>query len=197
MPERLQPVYDEDLSNLDEWLRRLKVEYDIFFNGHRKRPPEDLRARVDKVVKKLVEATDMSFSQRFRYNTLVSRYYVYRDLWRRTMKERENSEEAARELSAEIGPDDSAKATDPSPIEIQVSIANPEKEEDKVRQLYDALLQIRETHSPNVPGLSFEKFVKYISTQTDGIRVKYACSSVLYKVRLEENAIRFTAAAEF
>ena len=197
--ERLQSVsgYDEELTNLDEWLRRLKVEYDIFFNGNRKRPPEDLRARADKMVKKLAEAGDMSFSQRFRYNTLVSRYYVYRDLWRRTMMERENSEELAKEARAQTLSDAAAKPADLPPAEIQVSITNPEKEEDKVRQLYNALLQIRGKNSVNTPGLSFEQFVKYISTKTDGIRVKYGCTRVLFKIKLEENAIRFTAAAEF
>jgi hypothetical protein len=190
-------VYDEDLANLDEWLRRLKVEYDIYFNGNRKRPPEDLRARVDRLVKKLVEAADMSFSQRFRYNTLVGKYYVYRDLWRRTLMERENTEETARESRIDTPPPDSNKGADVPPTEVQVSIANPEKEEDKVRQLYNALLQVRGAHSPNMPEWSFEKFIKYISAQTDGIRAKYSCNSVLFKVRLEENAIRFTAAAEF
>jgi len=190
-------VYDQDLATLDEWLRRLKVEYDIYFNGNRKRPPDDLRARVEKLIKKLVEAGDMSFSQRFRYNTLVGRYYVYRDLWRRTMMEREKSEEVAKEAKTANCSDDIEKAADQTPTEIQVSITNPEKEKDKVRQLYDALLQIRQIPDATSPGLSFEQFTKYISTQTDGIRVKYGCTSVVFKIRLEENAVRFTAAAEF
>jgi hypothetical protein len=190
-------VYDEDLANLDEWLRRLKVEYDIYFNGNRKRPPEDLRARVDRLVKQLAEAGNMSFAQRFRYNTLVGRYYVHKDLWRRTMMERESSEETAKEAKKKTLSDDTSEEANLPPTEIQVSITNPEKEEDKVRQLYDALLQIRKKQSADTPGLSFERFVKYISNQTDGIRVKYGCASVLFKIRLEENAIRFTAAAEF
>jgi hypothetical protein len=190
-------VYDEDLANLDEWQRRLKVEYDIYFNGNRKRPPDDLRARVDKLVKKLAEASEMTFSQRFRYNTLVSRYYVHRDLWRRTMMERENSEEIKKEAKTEARPDDATKPADLPTTEILVSITNPETEEDKVRQLYDALLQIRGISSTDVSGISFEKFARYISTQTDGIRVKFGCTRVLFKIKLEENAIRFTAAAEF
>jgi hypothetical protein len=181
-------VYDEDLANLDEWLRRLKVEYDIYFNGNRKRPPDDLRARVEKLTKKLSEAPNMSFSQRFRYTTLVSRFYVHRDLWRRTMMERENSGENQEPPALD-------RHTTAAP-EIQISITDPETEKDKVRQLYDALLAIRGKHSKDAPGISYEKFAKYISTQTEGIRGKYGCSSVLFKVALEEDAIRFTAVAE-
>jgi hypothetical protein len=190
-------VYDEDLASLDELLRRLKVEYDIYFNGNRKRPPEDLRARVDKLVKKLVEVGDMTFSQRFRYNTLVSRYYVYRDLWRRTIMELEDSQEAAKDSANAAIAGKAAKKADTCPNEIQVSITNPETEQDKVRQLFDALLQIRKNQQTEESNFTFEKFASYIGTQTDGIRVKYGCTRVLFKIKLEENAIRFTAAAEY
>ena len=70
-------------------LRRLKVEYHIFLSGNRKKPPDDLRIRVERLVKKLSESSDMSFSQRFRFSTLVTRYYVYKDLWRREVQKRE------------------------------------------------------------------------------------------------------------
>ena len=82
-------MYDEDLENLEEGLRRLKVEYHIFLSGSRKKPPDDLRIRVERIVKKLSESSDMSFSQRFRFSTLVTRYYVYKDLWRREVQNRE------------------------------------------------------------------------------------------------------------
>ena len=37
---------EEQLKDMDEGLRRLKIEYHILFNGHRKQPPEDLRLRL-------------------------------------------------------------------------------------------------------------------------------------------------------
>lgn len=86
-------MYDDELNYLEDGLRRLKVEYDVFFNGHRKKPPDDLRMRVEKIVKKLSECPDMSFQQRFRYNTLIARFYIFRDLWRRTQQDREQSDD--------------------------------------------------------------------------------------------------------
>jgi len=122
-------VYDEDLSNLDEWIRRLKVEYDIFFNGNRKKPPDDLRLRVEKLVKRLSEATDMSSSQRFRYTTLISKFYVHRDLWRRTQQDRESSEGYANGLPRAQQELDLPQP--PSVREVQVSISAPEREGEK------------------------------------------------------------------
>jgi hypothetical protein len=186
-------VYDEDLTNLEEWLRRLKIEYHIFFNGNRKLPPDDLRLRVEKLVKKLSECADMTFSQRFRYSTLVTRFYVYRDLWRRTQQEHEMGIESKNKAA-------SAKGTTPSstgqPREaVQISISDPKIEEEKVRLLYDSLIRMRKADSQEA-HLSYQQFAKYIATQTHGIREKYGCSKVAFTIALEEDSIRFTAAAD-
>lgn len=182
-------MYDEDLTNLDEWLRRLKVEYDIFFSGHRKKPPDDLRSRVEKLVKRLSEVQNMSFSERFRYNTLVTRFYVFRDRWRRTLLSRELGAEARSEIPA------AAKDSIPATPMLRISIADPEAEDGKVRELYDALVSVREKHA-NASAISFQQFASYIARQTQSIRGKYGCSSVLFTIAQEEDAIRFTATAE-
>jgi hypothetical protein len=188
------PTYDEDLLNLDEWLRRLKIEYHIFFSGNRRNPPDDLRLRVERTVKKLSECTDMSYSQRFRYTTLITRYYVYRDKWRRMQQERELGAEPKGE------PVPSKSDTTPSPSDrskdaVRISIADPKAEEEKVRTLYDALVRIRSVNAKETPP-SYQQFANYIATQTRSIREKYGCSQVAFTIALEDDAIRFTAAAE-
>ena len=186
-------MYDEDLQNLEEWLRRLKVEYHIFFNGNRKKPPDDVRMRVEKLIKKLSECSDLSVTQRFRFSTLVTRFYVYRDLWRRTLVEREmgsepKAEAAAEKLNSLLPPE--------TPVEpIRVSLSDPKAEEDKIRQLYDALLRIKRADGQN-SSVSYNQFAKYVTAQTQAIQKKHGCSRVAFTVALEEDAIRFTAAAE-
>lgn len=186
-------MYDDDLSNLEDWLRRLKIEYHIFFAGHRKKPPDDLRMRVETLVKKLSECIDMSYSQRFRFSTLVTRFYVYRDLWRRTTQERE-MDIVAKDATA------SKASTSPKPAKtptetIRISISDPKAEEEKVRQLYDALIRVKGKESQQAP-ISYQQFAKYIATQTSGIQKKHGCSTVAFTIALDEDAIRFTAAAE-
>jgi hypothetical protein len=186
-------VYDEDLINLDEWLRRLKIEYHIFFSGNRRKPPDDLRMRVEKLVKKLSECSDMSPSQRFRFTTLVTRFYVYRDLWRRTLQEREMGTES--KAKAPTGDDVSARPPGRPEEAVCVSISDPKAEEEKVRQLYDAVLRMRKTDSQE-PLISYQRFAKYVETQTLDIQKKHGCATVIFTIALEEDAIRFRAAAE-
>lgn len=186
-------MHDEDLNNLEEWLRRLKIEYHIFFNGSRKKPPDDLRIRVERLVKKLSECSDMSPVQRFRYNTLITRFYVYRDLWRRTLQSREASEEIRAEAISKSN--DVSLSSKPPVPQVRISISDPKADEQKIQQLYDALLRIRGTDTKE-PVLSFRQFAKYIATQTQGIRDRNNCSAVAFTIALEEDAIRFTATAE-
>ena len=186
-------MYEEDLIELEDGIRKLKVEYDIFFNGNRKKPPDEIRFRIEKIIRRLSESS-LTFQERFRYNTQVARFYVYRDFWRRSQSERElaaSVREAAG--SARTIP---ASAPEPTPGQgISVSITDPEKEEEKVRRLYDALLQIRSRDTKNAPNVSYQQFAKYIESQARGIRAKSGCSSVIFTLAIQEDAIKFLARA--
>jgi hypothetical protein len=78
---------------MEEDIRRLKVEYDIYFSGGSKRPPYDTKLRVETQLKRLADDRSLSFAQRFHYNTLATRYNAFREVWRRTMKGREEGRE--------------------------------------------------------------------------------------------------------
>ena len=185
-------MYDEDLTSLEDWLRRLKVEFDIFFNGHRKKPPDDLKMKLERLLKKLGEAGDMSFQERFRYNTIVARYYIYKDLWRRTLLSREEGKVGG---FRPLGKQDAAPeaSAEPPPHEYQVSIADPDAEPERVQELYQSFLAFRRGDPNEAPSFPFDRFAKYISAQTRELRTRYACSRVVFTVALEDAAVRFRA----
>ena len=56
---------EDRLARLEEEIRRLKVEYDIYFNGGSKRPPYDTKLRVESQLKRLADDRALSFAQRF------------------------------------------------------------------------------------------------------------------------------------
>jgi hypothetical protein len=80
---------DEELSLLDSQLRRLKIEYEIYFSNPTKRPPTDVEWKVLSLLRKFSDGGRMSFSQRFRYNEIAQRYAIYSDLWRKKNRIRE------------------------------------------------------------------------------------------------------------
>jgi hypothetical protein len=188
-------MYDEDLKNLEEGIRRLKIEYDIFFVGNRRKPPDDLRLRVEKIVKRLADATDMSFSQRFLYNTLIARFYVYRDHWRRTQQENESAEDTDSGVAASKRTPAQEATPKASTREIEVSIADPASEGENVRRLYDELLRLKGVRPGQTPEITYQQFASYIANKTLGIKTAHRCDSVTFRIILENNNIRFFARA--
>lgn len=77
---------EQTLSRLDEDIRRLKIEFGIYFNGGTKRPPHESRGRVEASIKRISDDRNLSYAQRYQFNTLVNQYTSYRELWRRNLK---------------------------------------------------------------------------------------------------------------
>ena len=80
---------DEELTLLEDSIRRLKIEYDVFFGGGAKKPPADTEWRVTSLLKKYSDGHRMNFSQRFRYNSLQQKFALYNGLWQQKMKIKE------------------------------------------------------------------------------------------------------------
>ena len=79
---------DQQLSRLEDDIRKLKIDFDIFFNGASKRAPLEARARLDSYIKRIADNRNLTYAQRYYFNTLVARFTSYRELWRRTLKMR-------------------------------------------------------------------------------------------------------------
>jgi hypothetical protein len=77
---------DKQISRLDDDIRKLKVEFDIYFNGGTKRPPLEARARLEAFIRRISDSRTLTYAQRYQLSTLVARYSSYRELWRRNLR---------------------------------------------------------------------------------------------------------------
>ena len=90
LPSRLEEAanIEKSLFKIEDDIRKLKIDFDIYFNGSTKRPPLEARARLESQIKRIADNRSMSYSQRYQLNSLVSKFTSYRELWRRTLKAR-------------------------------------------------------------------------------------------------------------
>ncbi len=77
---------DKQISRLEDDIRRLKIEFDIYFNGNSKRPPLEARARLEAFIRRVSDSRTMTYAQRYQLSTLVAKYASYRELWRRNLR---------------------------------------------------------------------------------------------------------------
>lgn len=88
LPSRVEATaaIDQQMARLEDDIRKLKIDFDIYFNGSTKRPPLEARARLESQIKRLMDNRSLTFSQRYLLNSLIARFTSYRELWRRALR---------------------------------------------------------------------------------------------------------------
>ena len=186
-----QPSVDEQLTRLEDDIRRLRIEFDIFFNGGAKRPPYDTKGRVETLLKRLGDDRTLTFAQRYRYNSLAARYNAFRDLWRRTMQGREEGRDAASAARA------SAKKETVTDVEpISFICLDVHKEVGIVQELYNSLIEAKLKCGEPIDGLSFPKFHRLVAAKSDGLKERHGCDRVMFSVAVENGHVSFRAKAD-
>jgi len=84
----LSASLDQEIVRLEDAIRKLKIDFDIYFNGSAKRPPLEARARLEANIKRIADDRGLSYAQRYKLTALISRFTSYRELWRRSLKAR-------------------------------------------------------------------------------------------------------------
>jgi len=211
---------DEELNLLDSQLRRLKIEYEIFFSNPSKRPPTDIEWKVLSLLRKFSDGARMSFSQRYRYNEMAQRYAIYSDLWRKKSRIREegyrrpqdellsvqgvrpDGYEPERKVygvgndsksGAAVAPAMAATAEEERPFSMECSDAKAEREQ--VQKLYWALTEAKKKAGETVSG-NADSFSAFVHKKTEQIRRQYGCEKVEYTVEMQDGHVKLKAKAK-
>jgi hypothetical protein len=187
----LEPTVDDQLTRLEDDIRRLKIEFDIFFNGASKKPPYDTKGRVDTMMKRLGDDRKLTYAQRYRYNSLASRYNAFRDLWRRTMQGREEGRDAGATARA------SAKQQAVADFRRADFVCDDaHKDVELVKNLYSALVEAKKVCGEPVEDFSFPRFHRLIASQADGLKERLGCEKVSFSIDVEGGRVSFKARGE-
>jgi hypothetical protein len=204
---------DEELNVLDSHLRRLKIEYEIFFNNPTKKPPTDIEWKVLALLRKFSDGGGrMSFSQRFRYNELAQRYAIYSDLWRKKGRIREEGyrrpqdallsvqgvREAGHEPEHKVYGISKAAAAAAAAATVQpftVECTDARSERDRVEKLYHALADAKKRAGKDTAG-NLDSFAAFVQKKTAQIRQQYGCPTVEFSVEMQGGDVRLKARAK-
>lgn len=186
-----QPTIDEQLVRLEDDIRKLKVEFDIYFNGSAKRPPYDTKGRVETLIKRLADERQLTYAQRYHYNSLAARYTSFRDLWRRTIQDREEGRGAYAQRAKAKAAEESAPAERTTFV-----CADARTDVPTVKNLYDKLVEAKRQCGENVDDFSFAQFHRMLAQKTETLKERLGCERVCYSVQLEGGRVHFKAKAD-
>lgn len=189
----------EDLTAIENNIARLKKDYDQYFLGFEKRPPDKLRQQVEREVRDLIGFRSPNTSLKFRAQTLVQRMATYRQLWDRTLQQiedgkfkrdifRANLKERARTERAASG---GAGAYDEVIEDAELFEEEPPKK--PWGNVFDAYLKARGQTKESTSGLTYEKLHDVLEKQAAQIREKFKAKDVEFKVVIEDGKARLKA----
>ncbi|MFY9911471.1 MAG: MXAN_5187 C-terminal domain-containing protein [Candidatus Sulfotelmatobacter sp.] len=203
---------DEELVVLETQLRRLKIEYEVYFSNPTKRPPTDIEWKVLSLLRKFSDGGRMNFSQRYRYNEMAQRYAVYSDLWRKKSRIREEGYRRPQDalLSVQgVRPEEEHKPAHPvygvsktaaaavagSATSQPFTMHEDEAGREQLERLYNTLVAAKKKAGENVSG-NLDSFSSFVQKKTQQIRKQYGCQDVEFSVELNQGQVKLKAKAK-
>ena len=190
---------DEDLGQLEKDIRQLKIEYDQYFGGGRKRPPTEIEWRIDLLVKRYAErGGELKFAQRFRFNNLSQTYAKYKDIFRKRTAQKEEGKvqrhfgAAAKEIEAARQKKEAEEHAS-EPKAFRMTCSEPERETEKVEQLYRAFLEAKQQAGEHTGKLSRSSFNEFVLKKTKELQKQKNCKNVEYVVETIEGQVKLKA----
>jgi hypothetical protein len=181
---------ERDLMRLEAELKRLEAEYNMFFSGTLPKPPWETRKRVESIVKQYDRGYIQNTGDRFRFNTLQSRFAAFIDLWDRGLRAREEGRPGpfAHKLTEKELP---KKGPEDRILHV-AAFTDPVREMEKLTELYESLSEARRTVGEE--SVPFHKFADLVKGQVSKLR-QGGSAEVAFRVAVKDGKVSFTARA--
>jgi len=208
---------DEELNQFERDIRQLKIEYDQYFGGGRKRPPTEIEWRLELMTKRYAErGGELKFGQRFRYNNLTQTYAKYKDMFRKRLQQKEEGKvarhfgAAAKQIEAERArkqieteaAEAAAHAAHAGDVAnngakgretFRVVCSKPEQETEKITELYDAFLKAKQGAGEATDKLTRSSFNEFVMKKTKDLQKQKNCRDVEYVVEVNDGHVKLKA----
>lgn len=179
---------EDALTRLETELKRLEAEYNMYFSGRLPKPPWETRARVAAVVKQLDRGVIQNTGDRFRFETLQSRFAAFNELWDRGLRAREEGRSGPYAAPRQIEP----KKPRVDGVMHVASFRDPGRELDKLTELYQSLSEARRAAGED--QVPFQRFAEVVQNQVEKLR-QAGNSEVAFRVSVKDGKVNFTARA--
>jgi hypothetical protein len=191
----------DDLDVLERSLRQLQIEWEKFFGGAERKPPMDLKGKVETLIRRWAYSEIRNNTDRFRYQTLSSRYNTFNELWTKRMRAMEEGRAMgmhgprAAALPPPPPPEAQARgraaaAASAPPGEFRIS--RPEQDRDAMKALFDQYMEQRKRTGEGGP-VKYESFEKIIAQQASRILETKGGQAVDFRLETKDGKVTLKA----
>lgn len=184
---------EAELTALDRHITELRVEYERFFTGDTKLPPIAERRRLESFLRRLSNQEVDKAAERFRLQSVQSRYHALAELWDKRLKAREEGRPwggVPSPVAAAAAPKAPAAATIAGGGDAQVSGAVRVKGRVDFTPLFEKYRAARVALGEDVSKLSYSRFEELVKKQADEIRQRTGATRLSFEVRTQDGRVR-------
>ena len=179
---------ERDLQKLEVGLKNLEAQYNMYFAGRLPKPPWDTRASVENLVKRYDRGFIQNYADRFRFQTLQSRWATLIELWDKGLRAREEGRPGP--FQQQQKKDEPKK---PQNRILHVTAFNDVmREQDKLHDLYESLAEAR--HELGLDPVPFHKFADLVKNQVKKLN-EDGDADVAFRVAIKDGKVSLTARA--
>jgi hypothetical protein len=180
---------EEDLVLLDARLKQLRLEYEQYFMGARKREPQLMRGEVQKIISYYANVPIRNTGHRFKFNNLRARFFAFRRHWDETQRKIEDGRYDKHRFQAELHDRERASLAEGENAPAAEAPA-PDRELDR---LFQAWVEAREVTGQGSAGLSRERLAQQLEQQAAALRQRFGVADVRFRVVVEDGRAKLKA----
>jgi hypothetical protein len=191
----------EDLDRLDLLIRQLQAKWDMFFSGAEKKPPLELQGQVDTLIKRYSNSEIRNSGERFRYQSLSSRFATFNELWQKRLRAREEGKVYGMHglRSEQLPPTPAGAARTPPPRPAAAAptggefrVADSRQDQATIRALYDTYVAERQ-RAGDAAAPAFDAFRQLVSQQAERIRNEKGAKAVDFRLETKGGKVSLKA----
>jgi hypothetical protein len=196
---------DRLIIELQELMRQVKREYELWFNGVNPKPPHELRNKLDTHVRLLRNRLPKRTADQFRIGTVLQQYQVFAEFWDKSARKNEEGglapwmAQSRRGLLDELqrmNDERQEEAAKPVRSAYLAKITKPEEDVDEMRKVYNSYVAAKKKVGDEVGGADFEKFRAALVKQTKSLIDSGKASSVSYRIEIADGKVAIKAKGE-
>ena len=150
---------EDELDRLEEGLRHLRAEYNRYFVGAADKPPQETQFELRALVQRLSEnISNQRTADRFRINTLISRYQILTQMWARNVRQLEEGQPTPLRPRGRVGNTGSPGPGEREVASARCSTTGAGAEAEAIRSVYDAWVECAQQNGGDQPRLPWETF---------------------------------------
>ena len=177
---------DEELRMLDMKMKQLKLDYEQYFLGARPREPAMLRGEVQKIVLRFSNTPIQNTAERFKFNSLNSRFITRRRKWDDTLRKIEKGTYQRHVFKANLHERERGVGAPPEAGKSQAGASS---------SIFDDYVEAARSCGQDTSKLTPDKLRAAVAKQEAAIKKKLGVEKVKFRVAVEDGKVKLKATA--